>query len=73
MNTMFYCHVSRQSPDKDKFDMKYDTIDKANINVFKSPSKNLTIEFQGGEPLLAFDNIIYAVEKILKNQIEKEI
>lgn len=71
-HSCFYCQVSRQSPDKDKFDMKYDTIDKAIINVFKSPSKNLTIEFQGGEPLLAFDNIIYAVEKILKkNKIEK--
>ena len=48
---MFLLSSLSTKSDKDKFDMKYDTIDKAIINVFKSPSKNLTIEFQGGEPL----------------------
>jgi His-Xaa-Ser system radical SAM maturase HxsB len=31
--------------------------------MFQSPSDDITMEFQGGETLLAFDLIVYAVEK----------
>lgn len=66
-----YCQVSRQSEDKESFDMTYETADKGLDFVFRSPSKSIKIEFQGGEPLLNFDLIRYIVEKAeLRNEIE---
>ena len=56
-----YCQVSRQSHDKDKYDMSEETADKAIDLVFQSPSKYLKIEFQGGEPLLNFNLLKYIV------------
>jgi sulfatase maturation enzyme AslB (radical SAM superfamily) len=38
-------------------------IDKGIDLMMKSPNQFLTMEFQGGEALLAFNNIIYAVER----------
>ena len=39
--------------------------------MFMSPNPHVTMEFQGGEALLAFENIKYAVEKAEKIAIEK--
>lgn len=62
-----YCQVSRQSSDVSKFDMSEDTAQRALEIAFDSPSKNIKIEFQGGEPLLNFQ----LVEKIIdKAKIE---
>ncbi|WP_059412513.1 His-Xaa-Ser system radical SAM maturase HxsB [Cupriavidus basilensis] len=58
-----YCQVSRQSEDKDAFDMTRETADNALELVFRSPNPAIKIEFQGGEPLLNFDLIRYVVEK----------
>jgi His-Xaa-Ser system radical SAM maturase HxsB len=52
-----YCQVSRRSLDRSRFDMSGETALAAVDRLFESPSPNLTIEFQGGEPLLAFDRI----------------
>lgn len=49
-----YCQVSRQSQDKTRFDMSRETAEKALDAVFRSPSPQIKIEFQGGEPLLNF-------------------
>ena len=49
-----YCQVSRQSADKLKYDMTEEIADKAIDFAFKSPSRNIKIEFQGGESLLNF-------------------
>lgn len=62
-HTCHYCQVSRVSQDKNTFDMKRQHIDKGINFMIKSPNPNVTMEFQGGEALLAFDNIVYAVEK----------
>jgi His-Xaa-Ser system radical SAM maturase HxsB len=43
--------------------MSIANIDKSIEIMFKSPNPHVTMEFQGGEALLAFDNIKYAVEK----------
>lgn len=43
-----YCQVSRQSEDKGAFDMTREIADKALALVFRSPSQNIKIEFQGG-------------------------
>ena len=49
-----YCQVSRQSSDKESFDMSSETADRALEMAFRSPTRMLKIEFQGGEPLLNF-------------------
>ena len=62
-HTCHYCQVSRVSEDKRVFDMKRDHIDKSIEFMMKSPNPNVTMEFQGGEALLAFNNVAYAIEK----------
>jgi uncharacterized protein len=52
-----YCQVSRRSADTEAFDMSIETAYKSLELVFKSPSKTIKIEFQGGEPLLNFPRI----------------
>lgn len=55
-HTCPYCQVSRQTTDMLSFDMSRGTIDAAVERIFESPSNDLKIEFQGGEPLLAFES-----------------
>jgi sulfatase maturation enzyme AslB (radical SAM superfamily) len=67
-----YCQVSRQSEDKDKYDMSTEIADRALDLVFKSPSQAIKIEFQGGEPLLNFEIIKYIVKKAqVMNQLHQ--
>ena len=68
-HTCHYCQVSRVTQDADKFDMTKSHIDKGIDIMLKSPSPHVTMEFQGGEALLAFENIKYAVEKTKMVQI----
>lgn len=65
-HTCHYCQVSRASEDKTAFDMSTSHIDKGIEMMMKSPNSNVTMEFQGGEALLAFDKIKYAVEQSSK-------
>lgn len=58
-----YCQVSRQSNDKLAFDMSFDTAEKALKLAFRSPSRAIKIEFQGGEPLLNFPLIQHIVHQ----------
>lgn len=60
-HTCHYCQVSRQSIDKHAYDVSCEHLDLALDLIFRSPSNELTIEFQGGEPALAFDKVRYAV------------
>ena len=55
------CQVSRKTENKFDFDMSKEIAVKSLDLVFKSPSKNIKIEFQGGEPLLNFDLIKFIV------------
>ena len=57
-----YCQVSRQSDDKTAFDMTEEAARKAVEFVFRSPSRFIKIEFQGGEPLLNFERIKQVVQ-----------
>jgi len=64
-----YCQVSRKTKDRSRYDMTRETVDRALDHVFRSPSPDLTIEFQGGEPLVTFDMLKYAVEAaLLRNE-----
>ncbi len=71
-HTCHYCQVSRVTQNKDLFDMSISYIDKGIDIMFRSPNPHVTMEFQGGEALLAFDNIKYAVEKAERIAIEKD-
>ncbi|WEK21656.1 MAG: His-Xaa-Ser system radical SAM maturase HxsB [Candidatus Pedobacter colombiensis] len=62
-HTCHYCQVSRVSEDKNSFDMSKRHIDKGIELMMQSPNPHVTMEFQGGEALLAFDHIKYGVEK----------
>lgn len=50
-----YCQVSRAGVGAAGFDMSSDDAAAAVDRMFESPSPDLTIEFQGGEPALRFD------------------
>lgn len=56
-----YCQVSRQLGAPEKYDMDFQTADRALRQVFRSPSRNIKIEFQGGEPLMNFGLIRHIV------------
>jgi His-Xaa-Ser system radical SAM maturase HxsB len=59
-----YCQVSRVSGDRGRFDMSEATARRSVELTFRSPSPELKVEFQGGEPLLAFDLVRLLVETI---------
>jgi len=63
-HTCHYCQVSRVTQDKGKFDMSWEHIDKGINLMMQSPNEYITMEFQGGEALLAFESIVYAVTKV---------
>ncbi|WP_395454255.1 radical SAM protein [Azospirillum melinis] len=66
-----YCQVSRQTADQARFDMSAETVAAAIDLMFQTPSPSLTVEFQGGEPLLAFPRIRQIVEAIEeRNRVE---
>lgn len=62
-HTCHYCQVSRVTQDKDAFNMQRSHIDAGIDMMMMSPNPNITMEFQGGEALLAFENIVYAVNR----------
>lgn len=55
-----YCQVSRQTCSKSDFDLSLELVPHVVDRIFESKSPTLTVEFQGGESLLAF-NVIEAV------------
>jgi His-Xaa-Ser system radical SAM maturase HxsB len=56
-----YCQVSRQTASKGEFDMSCETADRSISLMLDTPAPEVTLELQGGEPLLAFDMIQYIV------------
>jgi His-Xaa-Ser system radical SAM maturase HxsB len=66
-----YCQVSRQTATRGEFDMSSSTADRAIAMMMDSPARAVTLEIQGGEPLLAFDVIQYIIPRAKKLAIEK--
>jgi His-Xaa-Ser system radical SAM maturase HxsB len=58
-----YCQVSRQTVDKETFDMSEQVAEASLALMFQSPAQHITLELQGGEPLLAFDRIKFIVPR----------
>lgn len=70
-HTCAYCQVSRQPVGNALFDMSEATATHAVDRLFEWPASTLTIEFQGGEPLLHFARIRALVDSIeQRNQSE---
>lgn len=68
-----YCQVSRSLEDGG-FSMPMDVLSAACDAIFQSPSPTLTVEFQGGDPLLRFDLVRAAIERIAaRNRTEQRI
>jgi His-Xaa-Ser system radical SAM maturase HxsB len=59
-HTCKYCQVSR-SLDDHGFSMSAEMVDAACARIWESRADVLTVEFQGGDPLLRFDLIVQAI------------
>lgn len=67
-----YCQASSQQESSCNVTMSMRTMEKAVELMFKSRSKHLTMEFQGGEPSLEYDLLKFGIEKAEEiNVIEK--
>lgn len=68
-----YCQVSKvkKHSSKAKYDIDLNTLKKTIEFIFESPNPEITIEFQGGEPLLRFDLIQCAVNYANEININK--
>lgn len=55
-----YCQVSRSIADTGHT-LSVDMLLKACDSIFESPARNLTVEFQGGDPLIRFDLVKLAI------------
>jgi uncharacterized protein len=60
--TCVYCHASRAEMDRVDTDMPIETAEKAVDFALSTTSPALTIEFQGGEPLVAFPVVKHVIE-----------
>lgn len=62
-----YCQVSRQNETAGAYDMSEETLKRSVDLMLTSSSPSVTMEFQGGEPLLNFDliktGLLYAKER----------
>ena len=58
-----YCHASRKPRHQPGYDMNPDTARRVLEVIFQSPSEELTVEFQGGEPTLNFEVLKLFVEE----------
>lgn len=67
-----YCQAG-QLDSKEEFYMSKEVAKKAVDIALKSPSRYLTFEFQGGEPLTNFDTIKYIIEYSKSNGKDKNI
>lgn len=67
-----YCQVSR-SLEGCGFTISITDLDLACESIFQSKSETITVEFQGGDPLIRFDLVKHAVLKILDlNKLENK-
>lgn len=65
-NKCIYCHASAQGMEGKDLDMNVETAEKALELVFKSPNKYISIEFQGGEPLVNWSVVKFIIEEARK-------
>jgi His-Xaa-Ser system radical SAM maturase HxsB len=66
-----YCQVSRQSQDRQRYDMDRATASKALDIALSAPAPIIKIEFQGGEPLLNFGLIRWIVVEAKERAVHR--
>lgn len=59
-----YCHASSYNPGDSAPFMSLDIARAVSKSIMSSPSQDLTVEFQGGEPTVAWDIVRFIVEYI---------
>jgi His-Xaa-Ser system radical SAM maturase HxsB len=64
--TCVYCHASRANMDAVQTDMSRETAEKTVDMILRAPSPAVTIEFQGGEPLVNFPVVQHLIEYALE-------
>ena len=64
--TCIYCHASRADLDATHTDMTPELAEKTVDQILRSTNPNITIEFQGGEPLVAFPVVRHIIEYALQ-------
>jgi His-Xaa-Ser system radical SAM maturase HxsB len=64
-----YCHASAARPDRSEFDMSPETAKRIVDTIFSSPSVNINIEFQGGEPLMNWEIVKFATDYAIEQNI----
>ncbi|MDQ2084107.1 His-Xaa-Ser system radical SAM maturase HxsB [Xanthobacteraceae bacterium Astr-EGSB] len=67
-----YCQASRANADAVGFDMTKTVASRAIDLMLSSPSPAVTMEFQGGEPLLAFDLVRWMVTETKKRAADSK-
>ncbi len=67
-----YCQANRRDADLTEYDMTKATAKNVVDRIFESPAKSITIEFQGGEPLMNWPVIKFIVEYALKKNIKEK-
>ena len=67
-----YCHASAKNETDVQFDMDKKTAKKVVDIIFESPSQNIAIEFQGGEPLLNWEMVKFITEYSKKKAWQKK-
>lgn len=68
--TCVYCHASRANMDQVQTDMSKETAEKAVDIILASTNSFVTIEFQGGEPLVNFEVVKHVVQYALKKNAD---
>ncbi|MBN2422225.1 His-Xaa-Ser system radical SAM maturase HxsB [Candidatus Woesearchaeota archaeon] len=70
-----YCHSASKHISKKEYDMDKITAQKTVEFIFQAPSNALTIEFQGGEPLVNFDIVKFIINyaKKLNSEYKKDL
>jgi uncharacterized protein len=71
-----YCQTSSLAPDESKIHMTRETAAKVVETIFQTPSPEIKIEFQGGEPTLNWDVLTFVVkyaEKINNKYTKKKL
>ena len=60
--TCVYCHASRADMTETQTDMTKEIADKTIEKIFATTNSNVTLEFQGGEPLVNFPVVKHIIE-----------
>ncbi len=70
-----YCQTSRKSVEAESYDLDKETARKTVDFIFQSPSNAITIEFQGGEPLVNYPIVEYIVGYVceLNKEYKKDL